>query len=64
MTKKDFKLIAKVLECLDENTSRGDIIERFAEALKTENLNFNIDKFREACNYIPLYQKPINNKIR
>jgi hypothetical protein len=41
MTKKDFELIAKVIDALPQDTSRMYVALAFANALKATNPNFN-----------------------
>jgi len=46
MTKKHFNAIAKILK---ENESKKDIINAIALFCKEQNPNFNIDRFKNAC---------------
>lgn len=52
MSRKDFILIAKVIKELKldgNNNLRESIANDFADALKSTNPLFNIEKFVEAC---------------
>ena len=52
MTRKHFKLIAKVIfESFDVPYSKNELafIEKMAEALRTTNSYFDREKFKKAC---------------
>ncbi len=57
MTKKDFQLIAEVLNdvitggalCMDSEDDQRDLVRQFADALATTNPQFNREKFATAC---------------
>lgn len=54
MTKKDFKIIAKIISELDlwdhrDDSQRASIAEQFANELRAYNPRFDRTKFMEAC---------------
>jgi hypothetical protein len=57
MTKKDFELIASVLNTYlhrrDDNGWETDIVRDMANALRATNKQFNRDKFVRACGVSP-----------
>ena len=49
LTKKHFKAIAEIIRYTCDNESqRRNLAEKFSNYFKTENPNFNEQKFREA----------------
>ena len=49
MTRKDFILIAKVLSSAKNHELIGHLAERFADALRGTNANFDRERFIRAC---------------
>lgn len=60
MTRRDYALIAEVLSalgkdaghCFDDHTDRIAIADRFADALRLNNPNFDRSRFMEAATAI------------
>ena len=58
MTRKDYILLAKAIkdattldEYGDEIVHKGDLIDDLCGELKQDNMEFNKDRFINACNY-------------
>ncbi len=53
MTKKDYKLIAKVIEDVNKRKATGfRIVKLFADEFRAENARFDREKFYAACGVI------------
>ena len=52
MSKKDYELIASVIESLSTITSKADIGLAFVAALQKTNPGFKPDMFLEACGLV------------
>lgn len=49
MTKKDYKLLARVVAELNPITTKELVVEKLATALKRDSPNFNEREFIKAC---------------
>ena len=49
MTRKDFELIARVVQAIDDKDTRNATALNFANELKSVNPRFNATRFVSAC---------------
>lgn len=54
MTRKDYVAVAQILndfkQEIDNHAVFEDLVDEFADFFASDNPNFKLDKFREACN--------------
>jgi hypothetical protein len=54
MTRKDYVAVAEILSSfkplISDQFTFEDLVDEFADLFATDNPNFKLDKFREACN--------------
>lgn len=55
MTRKDYVVVAEILadfkSGIDNQIVFQDMVDEFADFFAADNPNFNLTKFREACDY-------------
>ena len=49
MTRKDYKLIASIIQLLPRHPTQWQVIEAFSQGLKAKDQRFNLEKFQKAA---------------